>query len=110
MLAIRIHETGGADKLRLEEVPVPSPRAGEVRFRVEAAGVNYIDTYQRSGLYKVELPYTLGLEAAGSVTAVGEGVTDLRVGDRIATARAGGSYAQECIVAANGALDVPDGV
>src|SRR3954462_13063309 len=109
MLAIRIHETGGADKLRLEEVPVPSPRAGEVRFRIEAAGVNFIDTYQRSGLYKVELPHTIGMEGAGVVTAVGQGVTELRVGDRIATARASGAYALETIVAANYAVRVPDG-
>ena len=60
MHAIRIHETGGPDKLRFEDVPVPTPKPGEVRFRVEAAGVNFIDTYHRSGLYKVDLPHTLG--------------------------------------------------
>ena len=91
MHAIRIHETGGPDKLRVEDVPVPSPKPGEVRFRVEAAGVNFIDTYFRSGLYKVELPHTLGSEAAGVVTAVGEGVTTLAVGERIASARVAGA-------------------
>ena len=76
MLAIRIHETGGVDTLRVDTVAVPAPGAGEVRLRVEAAGVNFIDTYQRSGLYAVPLPHTLGLEAAGIVTA-GDGVVRL---------------------------------
>jgi NADPH:quinone reductase len=110
MLAIRIHETGGAEKLRIDDVPVPTPRAGEVRFRVEAVGVNFIDTYYRSGLYKVELPHTVGQEAAGVVTALGEGVTELRVGDRIATARANGAYAHETTVAVTQTVKVPDGV
>ena len=108
MLAIRIHETGGAEKLRAEEIPVPAPKPGEVRFRVEAAGVNFIDTYHRSGLYKIELPATLGQEAAGIVTAVGEGVTEFRVGDRIATARASGAYASETTAAATGVVRVPE--
>ncbi len=110
MLAIRIHETGGPDKLRADDIPVPDPRSGEVRFAVEAAGVNFIDTYHRSGLYKVELPHTIGSEAAGRVTQVGAGVTGLKVGDRIATARATGAYAQEALVAAAHAVRVPDGV
>ncbi len=110
MKAIRIHETGGADKLRVDEVAVPEPAAGEVRFRVEAAGLNFIDTYQRSGLYPVKLPYTLGGEAAGVVTAVGAGVTDPRVGDRVATARANGGYAEEALAPAAFTVRVPDGV
>lgn len=110
MLAIRIHETGGPDKLRAEDIPVPAPRAGEVRFRVEAAGVNFIDTYHRSGLYKVDLPHTIGSEAAGVVTAVGEGVTALKPGDRIGSARVTGAYAQEAVVAAAHALLIPDSV
>ncbi|WP_414661039.1 quinone oxidoreductase family protein [Horticoccus sp. 23ND18S-11] len=110
MLAIRIHETGGPEKLRADDIPVPLPRGGEVRFTVEAAGVNFIDTYHRSGLYKVELPHTIGSEAAGRVTQVGEGVTGLKVGDRIATARATGAYAQEAVVAAAHAVRVPGGV
>ena len=107
MLAIRIHETGGPDKLRAEDISVPSPRAGEIRLRVEAAGVNFIDTYHRSGLYKVELPVTIGSEAAGVVTAVGEGVTGLAVGDRVGTVRAAGAYAQEATVAAAHAVRLP---
>ncbi len=110
MLAIRIHETGGAEKLRAEEIPVPAPRAGEVRFRVEAAGVNFIDVYFRRGLYKADLPLTLGQEAAGTVTAVGEGVTEFRVGDRIGSAKVLGAYAGEALVSAAGAVAIPAGV
>lgn len=110
MIAIRIHETGGPDKMRVDDLPVPTPGAGELRFRVEAAGVNFIDTYQRSGLYAVKLPYTLGLEAAGTVTAVGPGVTAYAVGDRIATARASGAYAQEALVPAEQAVRLQPGV
>ncbi|MBL9209886.1 MAG: quinone oxidoreductase [Opitutaceae bacterium] len=110
MHAIRIHETGGPEKLCVEDIPVPAPKPGEVRFRVEAAGVNFIDTYHRSGLYKVDLPHTLGAEAAGVVTAVGEGVTTLAVGDRIGSARVTGAYAGEAIVAAAHAVRIPDGV
>jgi NADPH:quinone reductase len=107
MLAIRIHETGGADKLRADDVPVPAPGTGEIRFRVEAAGVNFIDTYQRSGLYKVDLPHTLGMEAAGVVTAVGRDVTDFKVGDRVGTARAVGGYATEALAPALHVVRVP---
>ena len=110
MLAIRIHETGGPEKLRVEDIPLPTARAGEIRFRVEAAGVNFIDTYHRSGLYPVKLPHTLGSEAAGLVTMVGEGVTELRVGDRVASARANGAYAHETTVAATHAVRVPNGL
>jgi len=110
MLAIRIHETGGAEKLRADEIPVPAPRAGEVRFRVEAAGVNYIDTYHRSGLYKVELPHTVGQEAAGTITAVGEGVAGWAVGDRVGSAQAIGAYAQEALAPAARLVRVPAGV
>lgn len=110
MRAIRIHETGGPEKLRTEDIPVPDPRPGEVRFRVEAAGVNFIDTYHRSGLYKVDLPHPLGSEAAGVVTAVGEGVTALAIGDRIGSARVTGAYADEATVAAAHAVRIPAGV
>lgn len=110
MRAIRIHEAGGPDQLRLDDIPLPAPRAGEVRFRVEAAGVNFIDTYHRSGLYKVELPHTLGSEAAGVVTAVGEGVKTLMPGDRIGSARVTGAYADEATVVAAHAVRIPAGV
>lgn len=110
MIAIRIHENGGADKLRVDDVPVTEPRPGEVRFRVEAAGVNFIDIYKRTGLYPVPLPHTLGQEAAGVVTSVGDGVTDLRVGDRVASAAVTGGYAQEAIAPAAQTVAVPGGV
>ncbi len=110
MLAIRIHETGGPEKLRADDIPVPAPGAGEVRFRVEAAGLNFIDTYKRGGLYKVALPHTLGQEAAGVVTAVGEGVKDFKVGDRVASAAVNGAYAHEALAPAAQTVLVPDGV
>jgi NADPH:quinone reductase len=110
MLAIRIHETGGAEKLRAEDIAVPEPANGEVRIRVEAAGVNFIDTYKRGGLYPVTLPHTLGQEAAGVVTAVGAGVTEFRIGDCVATAAASGAYAQETIAPAAQTVRVPNGV
>ncbi len=110
MLAIRIHETGGADKLRAEEIPVPEPRAGEVRIRVEAAGVNFIDTYHRAGLYPVALPHTLGQEAAGTITAVGAEVTGWAVGDRVGSAQTAGAYAGEALAPAARLVRVPAGV
>src|SRR5919205_1315921 len=84
MKAIRVHEFGGPEALRFEDVPEPSPAAGQVLVRVRAAGVNPVDTYIRSGVHAVRpaLPYTPGLDAAGEVVAVGEGVTRLGVGRR----------------------------
>lgn len=110
MLAIRIHETGGPEKLRADDVPVPAPGPGELRMRVEAAGLNYIDTYKRSGLYAVKLPHTLGQEAAGVVTAVGAGVTDFSVGDRVASAAMNGAYVAEALAPAAQVVRVPAGV
>ena len=110
MFAIRIHETGGAEKLRAEEIALPSPGPGEVRFRVEAAGLNFIDTYKRSGLYAVPLPHTLGQEAAGVVTAVGAGATEFHLGDRVATAAASGTYAAETCAPVAQLVPVPAGV
>lgn len=110
MRAIRIHEHGGPEKLRLDEVPLPEPGHGQVRLRVQAAGLNFIDTYQRSGLYRVTLPATLGLEAAGVITAVGPDVGELEVGDRVATARALGAYADEALAPAAQVVRLPDEV
>ena len=110
MLAIRIHETGGTEKLRTDDVPVPAPGAGELRFRVEAVGVNFIDTYKRSGLYPMPLPFTVGQEAAGVITAVGAGVTEFHIGDRVATVSANGAYALEAIAPAAQLMRVPAGV
>jgi NADPH2:quinone reductase len=84
--AIRFHQTGGPEVLSWEAVEVPAPGAGEVSLRHTAVGLNYIDTYHRSGLYPVELPSGIGLEAAGVITAVGDGVEGFAVGDRVAYA------------------------
>jgi NADPH2:quinone reductase len=110
MRAIRIQETGGPEKLRVDDVPVPAPGPGELRLRVDAAGLNFIDTYKRSGLYPVPLPHTLGQEAAGVVTAVGAAVTEFRVGDRVASAAVNGACADEALAPAAQTVRVPDGV
>lgn len=97
MHAIEVAETGGPEVLNYIEKPPPSTGAGEVLIKAEAIGVNFIDTYFRSGQYPRELPFVLGSEAAGTVAAVGDGVTTLRVGDRVVTAAAGsGTYADFC--------------
>ena len=83
MRAIQILENGGPEVLQFNEVADPVPAAGEALIRIEASGVNFIDTYFREGRYPAKLPYTLGTEAAGEVVAVGEGVTDVKVGDRV---------------------------
>lgn len=110
MKAIRIHEHGGPEKLKLEEISLPTPGSGEIRLRVEAAGLNFIDTYKRSGLYPVALPHTVGQEAAGVVTAVGSGVEGFRVGDRVASAAVLGACADEALVLAAQTVPVPSAV
>jgi NADPH2:quinone reductase len=110
MRAIRVHALGAADVLSPEGVPLPEPKDGEARLRVEAAGVNFIEVYQRVGLYKSPLPFTPGGECAGTVTAVGPGVTSVAPGDRVATVNAMGSYAEEAAVKADRLVPLPDGV
>ncbi len=110
MKAIRVHAPGGPEALRYEEVAQPSPAAGQVLVKVEAAGVNYIDVYQRNGLYKVATPFTLGQEAAGVVSAVGAGVTDPKVGDRVVYASILGAYAEYAVVPADRVVVLPEGV
>jgi NADPH:quinone reductase len=105
--AIRMATTGGPDVLTLEDVASPEPGPGELLVEVAAAGVNFIDTYQRSGLYPLPLPTGLGSEGAGTVVGVGEGVTDRQVGDRVAWASALGSYAEQVVVAADRTVRVP---
>jgi NADPH2:quinone reductase len=107
MKAVRVHEPGGPEKMRLEELPEPQPGSGQVRVRIGAAGVNFIDIYQRSGQYKVGLPYALGLEGAGVVEALGPGVEGLAVGDRVAWNGVSGSYATEALVPADKAVPLP---
>jgi NADPH:quinone reductase len=110
MKAIRVHRTGGPEVLALDELPPPSPRAGEVLVRVEAAGVNFMDVYQRTGAYGLELPATLGAEGAGVVEAVGDGGGGLPVGARVAWANVPGSYATHVLARAERLVQVPDGV
>lgn len=110
MLAVRVHETGGPEVLRAEPVPVPQPGPGEALVRLEAAGLNFIDVYKRSGLYPVPLPATLGEEGAGTVVALGEGVADLRVGDRVAWANVLGAYAEYAVVPSAKLVPVPPGI
>src|SRR5262245_15489713 len=93
MKAVRVHAPGGADALRHDEVPEPVAAAGQAVVRVEAAGLNFIDVYHRTGLYKVPMPVTLGREGAGTVLAVASDVRDLAPGDRVAWAGGFGAYA-----------------
>jgi NADPH2:quinone reductase len=108
--AIQVTETGGPEVLRLAELPDPEPGPGQLLVKVAAAGVNYIDTYQRSGAYPMSLPFIPGSEGAGTVTAVGPGASDVAVGDRVAWAMSPGSYAEQALVPAEQAVPVPDGV
>lgn len=110
MKAIRVYEAGGPEVLRYEDVPAPEPGQGEIRVKIEAAGVNFIDIYHRTGLYPMSYPITLGLEGAGVVDAVGPGVTDLKVGDRVAYSSQLGSYAEYVVAPAARLMPVPEGV
>ena len=110
MKAIRVHAPGAADVMKLEDVPEPQPKAGEAVVRVDAAGLNYIDVYQRSGHYKLDMPLTLGLEAGGTVTATGPGVTEVKVGDKVAYTGVPGAYAQYAAVPAARLVVLPQGV
>lgn len=109
--AIRFHQTGGPEVLRWEEVEVGEPAPGEVRVRHEAVGLNFIDTYHRSGLYPMPLPAGLGMEGAGVVEAIGEGVTEVQPGDRVAYAGGPlGAYSQVRCIPAQHLLKLPDGI
>lgn len=110
MKAIRVHAHGGPEVLRYEEMPAPSPGPGEAVVRVEAAGLNYIDVYRRTGQYKIAPPFTPGTEAAGTVTAVGDGVTAVAVGDKVAYTDVAGAYAEQAVAPAERLVVLPDGV
>lgn len=110
MLAIQFSRTGGPEVLEAVEVEFPSPAAGQILVRHAAVGLNYIDTYHRSGLYPLKLPSGIGLEAAGTVEAVGDGVTRFKVGDRVAYNGTMGAYAEAAVVPADRAVKVPEGV
>lgn len=107
MKAIRVHETGGPEKLVFEEAHVPVPGSGQVRVRVHAIGVNYIDVYLRTGLYKTTLPFTPGMEAAGVVAALGQNVSGVSVGDRVAYAMSPGAYAEYALADAKLLVKLP---
>jgi NADPH2:quinone reductase len=107
--AVRVHKTGGPEVLSFEQIEIGAPGPGQIKLKQHAAGVNYIDTYFRMGMYPspVGLPFVSGNEAAGEVIAVGAGVTDLKVGDRIAYVQAMGGYAEERLLPADRAVKLP---
>jgi NADPH2:quinone reductase len=107
---IRIHHCGGPEVMKWEASEVGAPGQGHVRLKQHAVGLNYIDTYHRSGLYKLSLPAVIGMEGAGEVVAVGPGVTDFRIGDRVAYANPIGSYAEERLIPADRVVKIPAGI
>lgn len=110
MRAIVVSQTGGPEVLEIQEVEDPRPGAGELLVETEATGVNFIEIYQRAGVYDMKLPFTPGAEAAGIVLEVGEGVSAFKPGDRVATTGATGTYAEQFVVAAAEAAHVPEGI
>jgi len=110
MKTMRVHQFGGLEALTLEEVPMPEPGEGEARVKVEAVGVNFLDIYQRMGRYQGSLPLALGQEAAGVVDAVGSGVKDVKVGDRVVYTGVQGSYAEYVIVPQWRLVTIPSNV
>ncbi|HEY7635387.1 MAG TPA: quinone oxidoreductase [Gemmatimonadales bacterium] len=110
MKAIRVEQPGGAEVLRLEDVPIPTPGPGQALIKVEAAGVNFIDIYRRSGAYPVTYPITPGSEAGGTVEAVGTGVTVVRPGDRVASSDMIGAYAEYALAPADRLVPLPERV
>jgi NADPH2:quinone reductase len=110
MKAVRIHEFGGPEVMQYEEVPTPTPGAGQVLVKLAASGLNFIDVYQRTGLYPNDLPYGLGLEGSGTVAAVGAAVSGLREGDPVAYTGVPGSYAEYVLAPADRLVRMPDGL
>ncbi|MPY89120.1 MAG: zinc-binding dehydrogenase [Luteitalea sp.] len=110
MKTIVVHEPGGPEQMQLIDVPTPTPAPGQVLVAVQVSGVNFLDVYFRSGLYESDRPVALGSEAAGIVEAIGEGVRDVAVGDRVTYAMVRGSYAEYAIVPAAQLVKIPDGI
>ncbi len=110
MKAIRVNQFGELGVLKYEDLALPAAGNGEARLKIEAVGVNFVDIYQRKGMYKLALPFTLGQEAVGIVDAIGPGVTEVKVGDRVAYTSAMGSYAESAVVPAWRLVPVPSGV
>jgi NADPH:quinone reductase len=110
MKAVRVHSLGGPEVIKYEDVAEPVPKPGEAVVKVEAAGVNFIDIYQRIGVYKLGVPFTMGQEGAGTVAAVADDVSEVKVGDRVAWTSVQGAYAQYCAVPAQRLVSVPASV
>ena len=110
MKLVRVHAHGGAEVLQVEEAEVPHAGPGQALLRIEAVGVNFVETYHRTGLYKMPVPFTLGTEAAGTVEAVGPGVTTVRPGDRVASINVLGAYAEYALAPAERLVPLPDRV
>ena len=110
MRAIRIHETGGPEVMQLETIDDPAPGTGEALVHMESIGVNFVEVYYRKGLYKNPLPFTPGSEGAGTVVAVGAGVRDIAVGDRVTSQSFQGSYAELALAKADKLVRIPDGL
>jgi len=110
MLAVHVSTTGGPEVLTVATIDTPEPGEGQLRIDVAAAGVNFIDTYQRSGLYPVDFPFTPGVEVSGVVSAIGSGVSEFDVGDRVAVVGTPGAYAEAMLAPANRCVAVPDEV
>jgi NADPH:quinone reductase len=108
--AVRVHETGGPEKLSLDEVAIPEPGPGQARVKLDASGVNFIDIYFRSGQYRVPLPITLGSEAAGVVDAIGPDIVEYQLGDRVASAGFMGAYAEYALAPIGQLVRLPDDV
>lgn len=110
MRAIRVHEVGGPEQMRVDQIEVPTPGPKQALVKIDTSGVNFIDIYFRTGLYKADAPFTLGMEAAGVVEAVGPDVAEVAVGDRVAYAMSRGSYAEYAVVPSATLVKVPEGV
>src|ERR1051326_4335900 len=110
MKAVRVLTPGGPEAMRYEDAPQPTPQAGEALVKIDAAGLNYIDVYFRSGQYKAAPPFTLGMEAGGTVAAVGPNVTEGKVGDQVAYTGVPGSYAEYAVVPSARLVTLPSGL
>jgi NADPH2:quinone reductase len=110
MRAIQVQSHGGPEKLIVVDLPTPEPGPGQIRVRLAATGVNFVETYHRAGYYPTPLPFTPGVEGAGTVSAVGADVDGIAVGYRVASTDLAGAYAEEALVAADRVLPVPDGI
>ncbi len=110
MKAVRVHTTGGPEVLQYEDVPAPEPGAGQAVVKIAAAGVNFVDVYQRRGLYPVPLPFTAGQEAAGTVTQLGSGAGEVKLGDRVAYTGVLGAYAELAVVPVDRLVPLPEDV